>query len=175
MNPDFAVFQVNMTLLSSLQYQRKLWCNYQCAVCHSLLFGFDLVGRYDLCRQCYTTEKGYLCGTWRRLVMSIGFLCMSYRILRCFVVHDILSLYVCIYIHTTGMYINNPSKDYVAITLDQFRGNWKYNHGDEKFQSFLAETPIYIQWDDHEVTFRVLFYPPLYGNTCVFLVQFPSV
>jgi len=33
-----------------------------------------------------------------------------------------------------------------------FRANWKYNHGDEKMQSFLAKVPIYVQWDDHEVS-----------------------
>lgn len=34
-------------------------------------------------------------------------------------------------------------------------GNWtnnQYNHGDEKMPSFLAKTPIFVQWDDHEVT-----------------------
>ncbi|MDJ0620466.1 MAG: alkaline phosphatase D family protein [Calothrix sp. MO_192.B10] len=50
-----------------------------------------------------------------------------------------------------GMWTNVP-KDFVAITLDEFRANWKYNLGDEKFQRFLAETPIYVEWDDHEVT-----------------------
>eukprot|EP00977_Amphora_coffeiformis_P026109 scaffold24048_cov194-Amphora_coffeaeformis.AAC.20 len=47
---------------------------------------------------------------------------------------------------------NNPSKDFVAVTLDEFRHNWKYNFGDEKMQSFLAKTPVFVQWDDHEVT-----------------------
>ncbi len=47
---------------------------------------------------------------------------------------------------------NNVPKDFVAITLDEFRANWKYNLGDEKLRRFLAETPIYVQWDDHEVT-----------------------
>lgn len=47
---------------------------------------------------------------------------------------------------------NLPAKDFVAISLDEFRENWKYNLGDEKFVRFLAETPIYVQWDDHEVT-----------------------
>lgn len=47
---------------------------------------------------------------------------------------------------------NNPSKNFDAVTLDEFRDNWKYNFGDEKMQSFLAQTPIYVQWDDHEVT-----------------------
>jgi len=51
-----------------------------------------------------------------------------------------------------GTWINQPAKDFVAIELDQFRENWKYNLGDDKFQRFLAETPVYVQWDDHEVT-----------------------
>ena len=51
-----------------------------------------------------------------------------------------------------GTWINEPNKDFVAITLDEYRANWKYNLGDEKFQRFLAETPIYVEWDDHEVT-----------------------
>ncbi len=51
-----------------------------------------------------------------------------------------------------GTWVNEPAKDFVAITLDEFRENWKYNLGDEKFARFLAETPIYVQWDDHEVT-----------------------
>lgn len=47
---------------------------------------------------------------------------------------------------------NNPSKNFVAVTLDEFRANWKYNFGDDKMQSFLSKTPIYNQWDDHEVS-----------------------
>jgi len=51
-----------------------------------------------------------------------------------------------------GTWVNEPAKDFVAISLDEFRANWKYNLGDSKFARFLAETPIYVQWDDHEVT-----------------------
>ena len=51
-----------------------------------------------------------------------------------------------------GIWINQPAKDFVAITLDEFRANWKYNLGDEKFRRFLSETPVYVEWDDHEVT-----------------------
>lgn len=51
-----------------------------------------------------------------------------------------------------GTWVNEPALDFVAISLDEFRANWKYNLGDSKFQRFLAETPIYVQWDDHEVT-----------------------
>jgi alkaline phosphatase D len=50
-----------------------------------------------------------------------------------------------------GLFNNNPTKPFVAQTLDDFRFNWKYNFGDDKFQNFLARTPVYVQWDDHEV------------------------
>ncbi|MGB7445376.1 MAG: alkaline phosphatase D family protein, partial [Coleofasciculaceae cyanobacterium] len=51
-----------------------------------------------------------------------------------------------------GTWVNAPAKDFVAISLEEFRANWKYNLQDEKLQRFLAETPIYVEWDDHEVT-----------------------
>lgn len=51
-----------------------------------------------------------------------------------------------------GNWTNNPSKDFIAVTLDEFRANWKYNFGDDKMQSFLSKTPVFVQWDDHEVT-----------------------
>jgi alkaline phosphatase D len=51
-----------------------------------------------------------------------------------------------------AIWYNNPSKPFVAISLSDFRFNYKYNFGDEKMQSFLAKTPIFAQWDDHEVT-----------------------
>jgi alkaline phosphatase D len=64
--------------------------------------------------------------------------------------------------------IQNPSKPFAAVTLAEFRANWKYNHGDEKMQNFLAQTPIYVQWDDHEVTNNwwpgEIVGPPLYPN-----------
>jgi alkaline phosphatase D len=51
-----------------------------------------------------------------------------------------------------GVWTNNPSKDFIAVTLDEFRDNWKYNFGDDKMQAFLKDTPVFVQWDDHEVT-----------------------
>jgi alkaline phosphatase D len=48
--------------------------------------------------------------------------------------------------------LQQPTKPFAAVTLAEFRANWKYNFGDEKMQSFLAQTPVYVQWDDHEVT-----------------------
>jgi alkaline phosphatase D len=43
-------------------------------------------------------------------------------------------------------------KSVVASSLDQFRGNYKYNWLDEHFRAFHAEVPMLAQWDDHEVT-----------------------
>jgi alkaline phosphatase D len=40
----------------------------------------------------------------------------------------------------------------VAETLDEFRGNYKYNLMDEHVRRFNAEVEQYVQWDDHEVT-----------------------
>ncbi|SDE59428.1 alkaline phosphatase D [Paracoccus isoporae] len=40
----------------------------------------------------------------------------------------------------------------VAETLDEFRGRYKYNMLDDHVRSFNAMTPVYYQWDDHEVT-----------------------
>jgi alkaline phosphatase D len=43
-------------------------------------------------------------------------------------------------------------KSAVAHSLDQFRGNYRYNWLDENFRAFHAEVPMIAQWDDHEVT-----------------------
>jgi alkaline phosphatase D len=45
-----------------------------------------------------------------------------------------------------------PEKAKVAETLDEFRGNHKYNFLDDNLRAFNAEVPIFVQWDDHEVT-----------------------
>jgi alkaline phosphatase D len=39
----------------------------------------------------------------------------------------------------------------VAETLDEFRGQWKYNLMDEHVRAFNAVVPTFLQWDDHEV------------------------
>jgi alkaline phosphatase D len=44
-----------------------------------------------------------------------------------------------------------PEKAKVAETLDEFRGNYKYNLMDEHVRRFGAEVAQYVQWDDHEV------------------------
>ncbi len=45
-----------------------------------------------------------------------------------------------------------PEKAKVAETLDEFRGNHRYNLLDEHVRRFNAEVPILAQWDDHETT-----------------------
>lgn len=44
-----------------------------------------------------------------------------------------------------------PEKSKVAETLDEFRGNHRYNLRDENLRRFNAEVPTLAQWDDHEV------------------------
>ncbi len=39
----------------------------------------------------------------------------------------------------------------VAETLNEFRGQWKYNLMDEHVQAMNAVCPTFFQWDDHEV------------------------
>lgn len=45
-----------------------------------------------------------------------------------------------------------PEKAKVAETLGEFRAAHKYNFLDHNVRSFNAEVPIFVQWDDHEVT-----------------------
>lgn len=45
-----------------------------------------------------------------------------------------------------------PEKAKVAETLDEFRAAHKYNFMDEHLRAFNAEVPVFVQWDDHEVT-----------------------
>ena len=44
-----------------------------------------------------------------------------------------------------------PEKRKVAETLDEFRGQWKYNMMDGHVQAMNAICPTFFQWDDHEV------------------------
>ncbi|MCB1502953.1 MAG: alkaline phosphatase D family protein, partial [Bauldia sp.] len=39
----------------------------------------------------------------------------------------------------------------VAETLDEYRGQWKYNLLDPNVRAFNAAVPTFFQWDDHEV------------------------
>ena len=40
----------------------------------------------------------------------------------------------------------------VAETINEFRGNYKYNMLDQHVREFNRLVPVYYQWDDHEVT-----------------------
>lgn len=46
--------------------------------------------------------------------------------------------------------LTHPAKDKVAETLDEFRGNYRYNLMDEHLRRFNAEVAQVWQWDDHE-------------------------
>jgi alkaline phosphatase D len=46
--------------------------------------------------------------------------------------------------------LTTPEKSKVAETLDEFRGNHRYNLLDENLRRFNAEVPMLAQWDDHE-------------------------
>jgi alkaline phosphatase D len=48
--------------------------------------------------------------------------------------------------------IVTEEKSVVAHSLEQFRGNYKYNLLDHNLRAFNAEVPMFAQWDDHEVT-----------------------
>ena len=47
--------------------------------------------------------------------------------------------------------IVTPEKAKVAETLDEFRGQYKYNLMDANFLSLYKQVPVFTQWDDHEV------------------------
>jgi alkaline phosphatase D len=47
--------------------------------------------------------------------------------------------------------IITPEKRNVAQTLDEYRGQWKYNLLDEHVLKMCASCPTFYQWDDHEV------------------------
>ncbi|RJK92651.1 alkaline phosphatase D family protein [Vallicoccus soli] len=53
---------------------------------------------------------------------------------------------------TTWRNIVTPEKSKVAETLDEYRGQWRYNLLDEAYRAFNAQVPAIVQWDDHEVT-----------------------
>jgi len=49
--------------------------------------------------------------------------------------------------------VGNPSVDWLdaEVVAEVFNAHWRYNREDEHFRAFLASTPVYVQWDDHEV------------------------
>jgi alkaline phosphatase D len=46
--------------------------------------------------------------------------------------------------------IVTEAKSKPAETLDEYRGNFKYNLLDKNLRAFNAEVPMFAQWDDHE-------------------------
>lgn len=47
--------------------------------------------------------------------------------------------------------VTTPEKSKVAETLDEYRGNFRYNLLDDNLRAFNAQVPSVVQWDDHEV------------------------
>jgi alkaline phosphatase D len=43
-------------------------------------------------------------------------------------------------------------KSKVAETLNEFRGNFRYNLMDTHYRKMMSEVPMFAQWDDHETT-----------------------
>lgn len=54
--------------------------------------------------------------------------------------------------NTVWKNVTIPEKAKVAETLDEYRAAHKYNFLDDNVRAFNAEVPIFVQWDDHEVT-----------------------
>jgi alkaline phosphatase D len=52
---------------------------------------------------------------------------------------------------STWRNVVTPEKSKVAETLAEFRGNYRYNLLDDNVRRCLAEVPLVVQWDDHEV------------------------
>ncbi len=46
---------------------------------------------------------------------------------------------------------NDPGSDFVAGTLDEYRGKHRYQRGAPALRQFLLEVPVWAMWDDHEV------------------------
>ncbi len=44
-----------------------------------------------------------------------------------------------------------PEKTRPAASLDDFRGQYRYNLLDVHYRDFLSKVPVVVQWDDHEV------------------------
>ncbi len=46
---------------------------------------------------------------------------------------------------------NVPGAEEITRDLAAYRGRYKYHLEDEHYAEFLAQTPVYASWDDHEV------------------------
>jgi alkaline phosphatase D len=49
--------------------------------------------------------------------------------------------------------ISDPAVDWhdAAVVREVFLAHWRYNRADDHLRQYLATTPVYAQWDDHEV------------------------
>jgi alkaline phosphatase D len=47
---------------------------------------------------------------------------------------------------------NEPGAEEVATDLEGMRARYRYHLEDAAYAEFLAQTPVYVTWDDHEVT-----------------------
>lgn len=49
--------------------------------------------------------------------------------------------------------VSDPSVDWqdTAAVREVFFAHWRYNRADDHLRQYLAATPVYAQWDDHEV------------------------
>lgn len=49
--------------------------------------------------------------------------------------------------------VSDPSVDWhdAATVREVFFAHWRYNRADRHLRAYLAATPVYAQWDDHEV------------------------
>ena len=52
---------------------------------------------------------------------------------------------------STWKNVVTPAKSKVAESIDEYRGCYQYNLGDDHMRRFIAEVPQIIMWDDHEV------------------------
>lgn len=46
---------------------------------------------------------------------------------------------------------NDPGGDFKAVTLDDYRAKHRYQRGAAALRRLLADVPVYVIWDDHEV------------------------
>ncbi|HSH03344.1 MAG TPA: alkaline phosphatase D family protein, partial [Anaerolineae bacterium] len=56
-----------------------------------------------------------------------------------------------IYVDSACAAPNVPGSEGPFSDLDGFHNRYRYHLGDTNYASFLAQTPVYVTWDDHEI------------------------
>lgn len=52
-----------------------------------------------------------------------------------------------------GVWHNDVAyKPFIAVDLEQYRENWRYNFLDKSWRKLIEGRAFFIEWDDHEVT-----------------------